>query len=209
MRRSPPQRRPKIERFTGRNFRPYVNAIGQLALAWNDLHESLALLFIELLAKGRAYPATDVWNSAVHDRPKRMLIRAVLRTWKSEDAKFVSLVDDVTWLLDQADKVEDARNDAIHSPLVFFDHTNVFAQQRGWAGKVMPSLAFGNKRAGKLRDKDLLTEFRWCRDAAVALREYASQLYEAVAAPIPWPDRPALPNRGHQRKSPLGKAPAP
>jgi hypothetical protein len=65
------------ETFAGRRYKPYALAIGQLTLAWNGLHEDLALLFIELLAKGRAYPATDLWNSAAFDRPKR----AMLRPW--------------------------------------------------------------------------------------------------------------------------------
>ena len=66
--------------ITGPVYKPYVIAIGQLTLAWNELHESLALLFIELLANGRAYPATDIWNAAAFDRPKRLLLKSLLRT---------------------------------------------------------------------------------------------------------------------------------
>lgn len=199
----------RVERFAGKNFRPYVNALGQLALAWNDLHESLALLFIELLASGRAYPATDIWNSAINDRPKRSMIRAILKTWKAPSGHDQKVVEDIIWLLDEADKIEDARNDAVHSPLVFFSPNNWFAQTQGLAGKVSPSLAFGNRRAQKLKNKDLLTEFRWCRDAAVVLRDYASAIYEAVAAPVPWPKRPLLPNRGQKKTRPGRQHPAP
>jgi hypothetical protein len=71
--KSPEKRRRHA--VTSQVYKPYVMAIGQLALAWNELHESLALLFIELLASGRAYPATDIWNAATFDRPKRQLIK--------------------------------------------------------------------------------------------------------------------------------------
>lgn len=33
------------QRYTAREFRPYVAALGQFALTWNDLQESLAGLF--------------------------------------------------------------------------------------------------------------------------------------------------------------------
>ena len=41
------RRRRRTETFAGRNYEPYALAIGQLTLAWNDLHEDLALLFCE------------------------------------------------------------------------------------------------------------------------------------------------------------------
>jgi hypothetical protein len=74
------KRRRHPEKFTGRHYRPITTAIGQLALAWNDFHEDLALLFVELLSRGRAFPATDIWSSAIYDRPKRAMLRAVIAT---------------------------------------------------------------------------------------------------------------------------------
>jgi hypothetical protein len=183
------------EKFTGRNYRPYVIALGQLALAWNDLHEDIALLFIELLANGRAYPATDIWNSANFDRPRRAMLKAVIGTQDDRFKRCPKLAEDVTWLLDEADKLEDARNDAIHSPLTTFTPDNF-----GSIDHIAPSLAFDNRRAMKLARKDLLTEFRWCRDASLVLRDFAEQIYEAVAARTAWPDRPSLPNRGQKKR---------
>lgn len=170
------------------------------ALAWNDLHEDLALLFIELLANGKAYPATDIWNSAGFDRPKRAMLRVVMKTQHERFARCPKLADDVMWLLDEADKLEDARNDSIHSPLASFAADNIWAQHQGIAGRIVPSVAFGNRRAIKLARKDLFTEFRWCRDASLTLRDFAGEIYEAVAARTAWPDRPSLPNRGQKKR---------
>jgi hypothetical protein len=103
------------------------------------------------------------------------------------------------WLLDEADKLEDARNDSIHSPLASFAADNIWAQHQGIVGRIVPSVAFGNRRAIKLARKDLLTEFRWCRDASLTLRDFAGEIYEAVAARTAWPDRPSLPNRGRKK----------
>jgi hypothetical protein len=104
------------------------------------------------------------------------------------------LVEDVGWICSRADVVEDARNDALHSPL--------WAYERGPFGiVVMPIVGFGHVRARKLFEKNLLVEFRWCRDAAVALSIYARAINESLSDPMrPWPDRPSWPNRGRTKK---------
>lgn len=203
------KRRRRTETFTGRNYQPYALAIGQLTMAWNDLHEDLALLFIELLANGRAYPAADIWNSSPNDRPKRAMLKAVIATdWDDFGSRFPKLASDLTWLLREADKLEDLRNDAVHSPLIYYGHDNAFAVYSGKAGRVLPSVVFGNRRALKLEKKDLLSEFRWCRDAAVILRDFAGSMYSAVAARKPWPQRPSLPNRGQKKRRRAAPRPA-
>jgi hypothetical protein len=195
-----PRKAYRPETFAGPKYKPYALAIGQLALAWNALHEDLALLFIELLANGRAYPATDLWNSAAFDRPKRAMLRSLVKTGHSKHDEFLKLGPDLNWLLDQVDRVEDVRNDAIHSALVFYRDDDRSPQSTGLAGRVTPSVAFGNPRAAKLAKRDLLTEFRWCRDASVVLSAFAGSLYEAVAARGEWPNRPSLPNRAVGRR---------
>ena len=128
------------------------------------------------------------------------MLRAVIKTPQEKFDRCPKLADDVTWLLDEADKLEDARNDAIHSPLASFAADNIWAQHQGIAGRIVPSVAFGNRRAMKLARKDLLTEFRWCRDASLVLRDFAGEIYQAVAARAAWPDKPSLPNRGQKKR---------
>lgn len=203
------QRWPAI---TSSVYKPYVIVIGQLALAWNQLHELLALLFIELLANGKGYPATDIWNAAGLDRARRSLLKSLLRTINQKYPAKPRMKPDLEWLL--IDKVEDARNDAIHAPLTCRPERTVLdilasgGEKRTriavMSHRVIPSIAFDNRRAMKLIDKDLLTEFRWCRDISVILTEYVDKIYEAVAANEPesdaWPHKPVPPNRGMKRK---------
>lgn len=202
-----PKRRRHWPKATNPIYKPYVIAIGQLALAWNELHESLALLFIELLASGRAYPATDIWNAVAFDRPKRQLIRSLLRTLDGEYPAKPRMKADLEWFLTEIDKVEDARNDAIHAPLTFEPKSPAHLPVDGNTiarTKIVPSTAFDNRRALKLLNKELLTEFRWCRDMSIALSKHASEIYEAIAANPresgEWPARPVLPNRGSSGK---------
>lgn len=50
------------ERFTDRIFKPYVTAIGELALAWNDLHEKLGWLFYLYIDTGDEQ-GSRLWNA--------------------------------------------------------------------------------------------------------------------------------------------------
>ena len=102
----------------------------------------------------------------------------------------------------EVDKLEDARNTAIHSPLLAKSDSNVLILGLSIPIRsVAPNLGLKNFRATKLAQKDLLTEFRWCRDAALLLRDYALSLDFATfpGEDYPWPDRPSLPNRGQKR----------
>src|SRR5262249_39167518 len=142
----------------------------------------------------------DLWNSAAFDRPKRAMLRSLVKTGHSKHDEFLKLGPDLNWLLDQADRVEDARNDAIHSALVFYRHDDGSAQAIGLAGRVTPSVPFATSRSVTLAKMDLLTECRWCRDASVVLSAFAGSLYEAVATRGKWPNRASLPNRSVGRR---------
>jgi len=209
MPKQPPQKRTRRhpERFAGKHYMPYAITIGQLTLAWNALHETLAMLFFVAIANGRTRSALEIWNSAVYDRPKRAMLKAAVADNVLSDSQ-PQFASDVLWLCGEADKLEDSRNSAIHSPLIFHSPSNALSVQRGTAGKVLPLVAFGNPRAMKLHKKDLLTEFRWCRDAAVTLNDFAKSLFFAVGSDAPWPRRPSLPNRGQRKIRQVAQRPA-
>lgn len=203
------------ERFTERELKPCVSAIGRLSLAWNALHEQLVAIFHVLLDRGirklDEYGMEDdvderpikLWNSAKFDRPKRELLRVVIETVTDEErASFPKLVDDLTWLLQRADWLEDARNDAVHSPLLYIGATKAMREAFGII--IMPNLLYGNPHSAKLAKKGLLNEFRWCRDTVLALRDSANLISGSLAlgtALLLWPDRPFLPNRGEKKAS--------
>lgn len=110
------------DRFTEKIFKPYVTAIGELALAWNDLHEKLGWLFGHMMEAGDER-ALNIWNSPQFDRPKRALLEAVVKAMPNQMQRdYPRLKDDILWLLKQADVLEDARNTAIHSPLLAKDN---------------------------------------------------------------------------------------
>jgi hypothetical protein len=215
VRKKSPRKKSNRERFTERELRPYVTAIGQLSLAWNALHEQLAAIFRLLLdrqiTKIDEYGMEDggderpikLWTSSKFDRPKRDMLKAAVSTITEEErSAFPKLVEDVTWILQRADSLEDARNDAVHSPLLLLGSNKATREVFGSAF-VIPDLLHGNPRGIKLAQKDLLLEFRWCRDAALILRDFAYRISGSLSLGVvvfPWPERPSLPNRGEKSK---------
>src|SRR6185437_13853133 len=60
----------------------------------------------------------------------------------------------------------------------------------------------GNPRAERLAPKDILVEFRWLRDRAIALCTFGDLLRNAWVSDGPLPDTPKLPTREDQKNRP-------
>jgi hypothetical protein len=195
-----------LRNYTHPAYGPYVAALGQLALSWNGLHESLSAIFAALLWHEAPGRADALWNSSNLDRPKREMLKAAVVTCPQDDLRrWPTLKDDLLWVMHQTDVLEDARNTAIHSPL-FCQIT--LTPPDGLTVVVTPGVHRQNPRALRLAKKDLLTEFRWCRDSCMTLSHYVGGIMAVVVwyreygdNPIilPWPKRPSLPNRGQKK----------
>lgn len=219
------------DRFTERGYQPYVQAIGQLVLAWNDLHEKLGFLFVTLLDLNRvnAEAADDeieierwsgIWASAAYDRPKRSMLQGVLSENLQGDLKNLPMFkEDILWILKEADKIEEIRNNAVHVPLVWMGNHPVMRELvLGLDLEIVPNVRLGHKRGASIAKRDirsgLLREYRWAREACLVLRDFTQQMRVAVTwhspdeppEPSPWPHRPSLPNRG-QKKTLQGRPP--
>lgn len=194
----------RFGRYTGADFDPYVAALGQLALAWNDLHEALAGLFWTVMnAPPRAgdmvnYTPIHVWHSLRSDLAQREILKAVVEhsntNWSGERYKWFA--EDILWLLKKIMELSIARNDAIHSPL-FLNPSHKMEDER-----LTPFEWTFNPRAISLaKRKNLLGEFHHCRDTAIVLHDYCRVLGSALVNPQrTWPGRPGLPTR-KSRKS--------
>lgn len=192
--------------------------IGQAAIAWNHLHEELRDLYCELFYVDLAINADETgdmgsaqykrlyrlaattWNSVGFDRPKREMLKDVLASLSAPAIRqFPNLRTDVTWILKEATSLEDSRNDLIHSP-VGVDYWTGAKDPSRLTPFVVPRIYGGNHRALKLMEKDLRTELEYCRDMAMTLRRFTSDVSSHIsflnAEPQPpWPTRPPLPTR--------------
>jgi hypothetical protein len=183
--------RHKSLRFESRQFLPYATAIGQFVLAWNDLHETLAVLYWTL--RGFDDKVLDEWNAAKHDHKKRALVtRWIKNTSAKSKALAPDLYIDLEWLIGQIGSLAEPRNDAAHSPLTIISDTFVNPQLfKDFKVGVAPNTAWRNSRAKRLLGKDLLAEFRQGRKAASKLTDFALNMERSLADEhTPWPERP-------------------
>jgi hypothetical protein len=175
--------------FTNKAFHPYSMALGQFALAWNDLHVALAALFCTVMGGGFVGPAVAIWHEIKSDRTQRDVLSGSAKA-KSLNGFPKNVAQEIEWICKRADTIEDDRNNAVHSPLWCISEKD---------GKIVikPVDGLGSARAKKLIGKDILKEFRWGRDASTILRDYAINLDFSFCRGKPLPDRPKLPNRPH------------
>jgi hypothetical protein len=192
---APPRRKTtkhKALRFESKQFQPYATAIGQLVLAWNDLHEILVVLYWTLL--GFDDKTFDEWDAAKFDHKKRALISKWIKSLPAKSKALApDLYADLEWLVAQINILAEPRNDTAHSPLTIIQDTP-FLNRHHFKTGVTPNTTWGNSRAKRLFGKDLLVEFRTYRNSASKLADYARTMERSLADEhTPWPARPILP----------------
>jgi hypothetical protein len=167
-------------------FAPYTQAAGEVINAWNKLQEQFNRLFVALTAMPRDM-ATAIWHSARCDSLQRQMLTAALAATPDEKwtGRLSAGKDDIRALIRCASDLAEDRNDAIHAPVSLAID----------GAKLVPIPVYfnGNPRAKRLKGKDILVEFRRCRDTANLLREFAEKVETALSFPsYAWPDKPAL-----------------
>jgi len=176
----------------------------------------MALLFCTVMGGGFSNQFLAVWHALKNDAAQRAILLAAAKDSFGYDSPLgAKLFAEIEWINGQARRVEDTRDDALHSPLWGY------AQRET---PVVPVTGLGHVRAKKLAEahakRGLFNEFRWCRDAALVLTDYVKEIDELLSSdPLPLlslPDRPSLPNRGQtksdssrSRRTRKAKAPHP
>jgi hypothetical protein len=180
-------------------FEAYVAAVGKVAHEWNHLHEQLGMLFA-ILSGVKREVALAIWYSVKSDRAQRDMLRAAVNATNPERSiKLPKAPDSLKWLLDRADEVAEARNNAVHAPCSLY--------LGGSVSEMGASFRNGNPRAKNLVGKDLLVEFAWCEAYATTLSRFTPILAMAIVFPdrFEWPERPKIPSRedfsGESRRS--------
>jgi hypothetical protein len=174
--------------YTQKIFRPYALALGQMNMAWNDLHLSLCQLFCTLMGGGDIGKFLAIWSNIPQDRVQRDVLLAVAKldhnVMRAPDNK---LLKSIEWICSTTTAHEDYRNDIIHSPLM----AHGIAKPA-----IVPVTGLRHKRAKKLLGRgDLLRNIRRHRDIYEAIRNFAVELDAAMSRTRvgPWPNIPQLP----------------
>jgi len=188
------------QRIMVQAFRPVALEIGWIVFEWNRLHENLCALFGDFgHHRGTAFA---IWHSTSNDRAQRQMLQAAVAADDSSDQLRIKFRDGVSWLLEKMDRLAARRNDALHAPLIFVNHSAT----GGFEVHLEPDDDSGNPRALQLLGKPLLSEFKWYRDHLSRLASFAGNLHHALrwhdhpAGPFPWPETPDLPPVGQYRR---------
>jgi hypothetical protein len=189
-------------RFSEPHFRPYAVAIGELILAWNDLHERLAGLFAQAMIGSNVKQSFGVWHKTRADQAKRNLLKAAITNIPDRDLiKRPTVVKEIAWILEVADKLEGLRDDSVHGPLTA--SWGILERAIGLSKPIVtPNTYFGNQRAHRLKqNEDILRDFKYAKRRILILRDYVLAIDTAwLNVNMPWPDRPELPDRNSNRQ---------
>src|SRR5690349_235351 len=111
--------RPRGLVITEEKFQPFALAIGQMALAWNELHEALWVLFSQALGqdKDKQFQGLGIWGAITSDRQKRLVLDAAINLiGREKHTEFPQLAADILWVIERSNSLEDKRNNVVHSP---------------------------------------------------------------------------------------------
>lgn len=206
-----PRRKPNLlpsQTYSEKHFEHHVAAIGRANLAWNSLHEALALVFWSLTGELNGVVALAIWNRLGSDRAKKDILAAAAAAnfaalkWDienddlNEKEQRIGTItrehDAIKFLCDESNKLENDRNNAIHAPLSW----HILSQT------VQSSSHQGNTRAHNLREKDVLLEIDRLYKTALLLRDFALNLeFSLRDEQAAWPERPRMPDRGGAKLS--------
>jgi hypothetical protein len=149
-----------------------------------------------------------IWHGATRDGAKRQMLKAAISHLEPiETENRPKLVEEVLWILDVAQKLEGLRDDSAHTPLHASTEQNLYTignLLHFGSTLIFPNTGFQNPRAMRLNQgsRNLLIDYRYARERIVILRDYAIAIDAAWSnASLPWPDRPALPDRNSIQRS--------
>jgi hypothetical protein len=175
-------KRPLSRLGVRQHLQPYATEIGHVTLAWNRLHENLALLFWYALGPGSVPFA--IWDRLSSDRTQRDILETAVKAGAFAQSS-PRMTEEVLWLLKQVGKLADRRNVAIHAPLTTLTDVDTGST------RVEPQTWFGNRRAKGLAGKDIIQELLLCAERADALSYFAAELIQCMSpSHSAWPERP-------------------
>jgi hypothetical protein len=174
----------------------HAQAIGKVAMAWNELHEHLALIFANMFEPDSIKVALATWHSIPSDTTQREMLRsaAIAKLGKGSQE-----CGEILWILDEIKhKLAKQRNTGIHMPIVLVSD-NYFEGEV----EVAPYHWFGNRRAADMVGKNLLDEYAHYEAEIIKAHHYAAVIQMkthpgTTGDPLFWLERPNI--RAHPER---------
>src|ERR1700722_11761652 len=99
-------------------FDAYALAVGRVAHAWNMLHERLGKLFVVIVGARDPNISISLWYSSDSDRAKQKMLTDAIEAYADQQWPWTipSARSDLLWVTEEARKLGEDRNNAIHAP---------------------------------------------------------------------------------------------
>jgi hypothetical protein len=149
----------------------HAQALGNVSLSWTRLHEVMAMLFGLLLRPAPEERAYAIWHSIKNDRAQRDMLQALAETVLPPNGEALKAIK---WAIGSCVPLEDARNDALHSPYVLIH------DQGG--PRMISNVLTGNRRATKLKGRDLDLELESYNKNFTAVADYLWEVVRRLSA---------------------------
>jgi hypothetical protein len=185
-------------------MQPHAARIGQLVIAWNELHETLSKLFELVVDSPHRKMGVSIWHSTDNDFAQRKMLRAAIgRSKKLKPPQS----EDIIWVLNRIDDtLRHNGNDVVHSP-----YLHIYGLAKASKLHVMPDVHSESPRAKSLFNKmvadGLAEHIEEATQLADRLGDFANNMFRTILNPTErsWQQRPKLP-RAHRKASPKGSS---
>jgi len=185
-------------------MRPLAAKVGQLAIAWNELHETLSKLFELVVDSPHRKMGVSMWHSTDNDFCTTE--DAASRRWAVQETQTTS-IRGYSWVLNRIDDtLRHNGNDVVHSP-----YLHIYGLAKASKLHVMPDVHSESPRAKSLFNKmvadGLAEHIEEAPQLADRLGDFANNMFRTILNPTErsWQQRPKLP-RAHRKASPKGSS---
>jgi len=155
----------------------HAAAIGEIAIAWNTLHELFGNIFHMLLSPANHEYCWAAWHSISSDSQQRTILNAVINATLKDAPNAV--LQELKWVLHRVAPQE--RNASIHTPFMAIIEEGAI--------KYVPSHQSGHRYATQLKGKDLKVEFKTYHLRIIAaitfVRAINQLIFEDAKSPLP------------------------
>jgi len=172
-------------------YGPVATELGHAVIAWNRMHDNLGLLFTQVLGLKAKEPtkmlaALAVWHSSDNDRIMREALLEAAAARFSGRRK--AIFEDIKWLVDRARSLAADRNTAVHALFKIIEESD-------GSFKVVPDADSGHPKSLKLKNADLVAEFKSYALCATLLSHHAEMIAGHLwnSHEYAWRERPVLP----------------
>jgi hypothetical protein len=177
----------EVDKLLLEAYEPFMMALGELAFQWNALQDEMCSLFCVLLQSKNPDIGEAIWHTVKSDRGQREMLMNLLPVARINGLKIsLPFQKDIKDVLNSIMKLENDRNDAIHSPMAIWIEAEGFA--------IKPNTLSNNPRARNLEGKNLMQTFGYVTHCAGLYGRYLNKVQaKIINKDEPFPKKPQAP----------------